>query len=160
MPGGVERSCSGSGVHLASYPGPSPPVLCRPALLGWWREEMERGPGSLWQLLYPGSHSGAGRLSWSPEFESRSTALVEPSRAIAGRPWRVIRAWAWAGGWEDMRAVLVGVLAAQVQHWGQLLGSLLRYTLERSGLFQCSSIAELSGRPNWGWRAGCKELRR
>lgn len=86
----LERSGARSGVHSSSSRSPSPPVLFRPALLRWWLAEVERGLGSLWQLLYPGSHSGVGRSSWSPEFKSRSTALVQPTPAIAGRSWRCL----------------------------------------------------------------------
>lgn len=65
---------------------------------------MEGDLGSLWQLLYPGSHSGVGRSSWSPEFKSRSTALVQPTRAIAGRSWRCL---GLGGKLEEVRGVLV-----------------------------------------------------
>ncbi|MEJ1287962.1 hypothetical protein NN561_018989 [Cricetulus griseus] len=153
VPGAVERSRARCGVHSASYPGPSPLILARLTLLGWWRAVVERGPGSLWQLLYPGSHSGARRSSWSPEFESRSTALVG---ALSGDRGSVLGGDPGLGLGRrsgDVRAVLAGVMAAQVQPGVNSTFPCEGSHSESSGLFQCSSTAKLPGRPNWGWRA-------
>ena len=70
---GAGRSRLGSGnvpppdrkLSSASFPGPSAPSSA-PRRRGWLGAVAERGLGSLWQLLHPGSHSGPGVLKLEP----------------------------------------------------------------------------------------------
>lgn len=80
VPGGVKRSRARSAVHSASHPGPSPPILPRPALLGWWRVAVKRGPGSLWQLIYPGTTRALGAQVGSQSLRAEVERLWSPRR--------------------------------------------------------------------------------
>lgn len=106
-------------------------------------------PGATWAL---GAQVGAQSL------RAEVLSSWEPSPAIAGQSWEVIRAWAWA--WAgDERAVLAGVVAAQVQPWGQLLVSLRRSTLRAAAFSSAPPLQSFQGGQTGVGKPRCKGLR-